>query len=139
MMLVIRRIDFGVWLFEQRKRDDSVGTLASNAFNHWRGDWSNNKTMLDCQDCLKKLGSGDTHLEALGSHDAAQDALEQAWWEYVSVLARDKARDVLLREIAATIERGLKDAEDVNGESKYIIDKDCGDLLQKLTQKLKEM
>ncbi len=116
-----------MWLLEQKVRSDNVGYLVHDFYVNQSEVEPKPKTMQDYKEHLIKRRARKMSLKAL----------EQAWWEYVDVLAEKRARFVLLREIAAVMERGIKNAEVQEGGC--LIEKDRVDLLQKLIQKLNNL
>jgi len=125
-----RRVEFYMWLFEQRGRKDDVGALARDVYEHRDEDVERfSRTMHDYKDYLKKRRAP----------EAVQKALEQAWWEYVDVLTEEKARREILKEIAAVVDRGLESIEDSEKGVLHVIDNDHVNLLKRLLQRLNEI
>lgn len=126
-----RRVDFSMWLFEQRKRDDRIGSVAYDAYQeHQNGKWPEAGGPL--QDYLD-------HMKESGVRGAPLKALDQAWWEYIDVVTRDLAQHYLLQEVGAVMERALLKAELLEDGDRYIIDGTYVERLQKLMAKLKEI
>jgi len=125
-----RRVDFSMWLFEQRKRDDRVGSVAFDAYQeHLNGEWPKIGTLQDYLD----------HMKESGVRGAPLRALDQAWWEYIDVVTKDIAQHHLLHEVGAVVERALLKAEHLEDGDRYVIDGTYVDRLQKLMAKLKEI
>jgi len=124
-----RRIDFSMWLFEQRKRSDRVGDVAYDAYQEYQnGKWPHAGTLQDYLD----------HMRERGVRGAPLKALDQAWWEYIEVVTRDISQHHLLQEVGAVMERALSKAEHLKDGDRYVIDGAYVELFQKLMAKLKE-
>ncbi|HPE63191.1 MAG TPA: hypothetical protein PLQ49_03680 [Methanothrix sp.] len=125
-----RRVDFSIWLFEQRKRDDRVGRAAFDAFQeHQKGEWPEARTLHDLLDRMK----------ARGVRGAPLKALDQAWWEYIDIVTKDIAQHNLLLEAGAVMERALSKVEHIEEGDRYVIDGAYVERLKKLFAKLKEI
>ena len=125
-----RRVEFSMWLFEQRKRDDRIGDLARDAFQeHQTGEWPENGTLQDYLD----------HMKEKGIRGAPLKALDQAWWEYLDVVTKDVAEHRILMEVGAVMERGLSEAEHLEEENRYVFEGSYAERIQKLMEKLKEI
>ncbi|HII07867.1 MAG TPA: hypothetical protein HA349_11315 [Methanotrichaceae archaeon] len=125
-----RRVEFSMWLFEQRKRDDRVGSVAFDAYQeHQSGKWPDADTFQDYLD----------HMLENRVRGAPLKALDQAWWEYIDVVTRDVAQHYLLLEVGAVMERALLKAEHLEDGDRYIIDGAYVERLEKLMAKLKEI
>ncbi|HPJ30735.1 MAG TPA: hypothetical protein PLZ42_05030 [Methanothrix sp.] len=125
-----RRVDFSIWLFEQRKRDDRVGRVAFDAFqDRQRGEWPEARTLQDLLDEMKKRGVRGAPLKAL----------DQAWWEYIEIVTRDVAQHHLLLEAGAVMERALSKAEHIEEGDRYLIDGAYVQRLERLLARLKEI
>jgi len=126
-----RRVDYSMWLFEQRKRDDRVGSVAYDAYQEYlNGKWPDEATTL--QDYID-------HMKEAGVRGAPLKALDQAWWEYIDVVTKDVAQHYLLQEVGAVMERALLKAEHLEDGDRYVIDGSYVERLQKLMAKLKEI
>lgn len=125
-----RRVDFSMWLFEQRKRDDRVGSAGSEAYQQYQtGRWPGAGTLQDRLDHMKKSGVRGAPLKAL----------EEAWWEYIDVVTKDVAEHHLLQEVGAVAERALSKAENIEEGERYAIDKAYVERLRRLLAKLQEI
>lgn len=125
-----RRVDFSIWLFEQRNRDDRIGRAAFDAFQeHQRRVWPEARTLQDRLDLMRERGVRGAPLRAL----------EEAWWEYIDVVTKDVAEHHLLLEAGAVMERALSKAEEVEDGDRYIIDGASAQRLKRLLAKLKEI
>jgi hypothetical protein len=125
-----RRVDFSMWLFEQRKRDDRVGSVAFDAYQqHQKGEWPEAATLQDHLD----------HMKEGGARGAPLKALDQAWWEYIDVVTKDVAQHYLLQEVGAVMERALLKAEHLEDGDRYVIDGAYVERLKKLMAKLEEI
>ena len=125
-----RRVEFSMWLFEQRKRDDRVGSVAFDAYQeHQSGKWPDADTFQDYLD----------HMLENRVRGAPLKALDQAWWEFIDVVTRDVAQHYLLLEVGAVMERALLKAEHLEDGDRYIIDGAYVERLEKLMAKLKEI
>lgn len=125
-----RRVDFSIWLFEQRKRDDRVGRAAFDAFQeHQRGEWPEAETLQDRLDLMR----------GRGVRGAPLRGLEEAWWEYIDVVTRDVAQKNLLMEMGGVVERALSKAEPAEDGDRYVIDGASVQRLKRLLAKLKEI
>jgi hypothetical protein len=125
-----RRVEFSMWLFEQRKRDDRIGDVARDAFQEYQtGEWSETGTLQDYLDHMKKKRVRGAPLKAL----------DQAWWEYLDVVTKDVAQHRILMEVGAVMERALSKAEHLEEENKYVFEGSYVERIQKLMTKLKEI
>lgn len=125
-----RRVDFSIWLLEQRKRDDRVGRVAFDAFQeHQKGETAEAENLQDRLDLMRERGVRGAPLKGL----------EEAWWEYLDVVTRDVAQKNLLVELGAVVERALSKAEPVEEGNRYYIDGAYVELLKRLLAKLKEI
>lgn len=125
-----RRIDFSMWLFEQRKREDRVGRAGSEAYQMYQtGRWPAGGTLQDRLDQMKNAGVRGAPLKAL----------DEAWWEYIDVVTKDVAEGHLLRELGAVAERALSKAEDIEEGERYAVDRAHVERLRRLLAKLKEI
>jgi hypothetical protein len=125
-----RRVDFSMWLFEQRKRDDAVGGAGSEAYQRYQtGRWPGAGTLQDRLDDMRKSGVRGAPLKGL----------EEAWWEYIDVVTKDVAEHHLLRELAAVAQRALSEAENIEEGERYAIDKAYVERLKRLLAKLREI
>ncbi|UEC42407.1 MAG: hypothetical protein METHAR1v1_570002 [Methanothrix sp.] len=125
-----RRIDFSMWLFEQRKREDRVGRAGSEAYQMYQtGRWPAAGTLQDRLDQMKNAGVRGAPLKAL----------DDAWWEYIDVVTKDVAEGYLLREVGAVAERALSKAEDIEEGKRYAIERDHIEQLRRLLAKLKDI
>ncbi len=125
-----RRVEFSMWLFEQRKRDDRVGGVARDAYlEHQNGEWPETGTLQDYLD----------HMKEKGVRGAPLKALDLAWWEYIDVVTKDVAQHRLLMEVGAVMERALLKAEHLEEENRYVVEAAYVERLQNLMSKLKEI
>ena len=125
-----RRVDFSMWLFEQRNRDDRVGSVAYDAYQEYqKGEWPETGALQDYLD----------HVKERGVRGAPLKALDQAWWEYIDVVTKDVAQYHLLWEVGAVMERALLKAEHLEEENRYVIDGTYVERIQKLMAKLGEI
>jgi hypothetical protein len=125
-----RRVEFWMWLFEQRKRDDRVGGVARDAYQEYQnGEWPETGTLQDYLD----------HMKEKGVRGAPLKALDQAWWEYIDVVTKDVAQHRLLMEVGAVMERALLKAEHLEEENRYVVEAAYVERLQNLMSKLKEI
>lgn len=125
-----RRVEFSMWLFEQRKRDDRIGGVAYDAYQeHQNGEWPKTGTLQDYLD----------HMKGKGARGAPLKALDQAWWEYLDVVTKDVAQHCILMEVGAVMERALSKAEHLVEENRYVFDGAYVERIQKLMTKLKEI
>ncbi len=125
-----RRVEFSMWLFEQRKRDDRIGDVARDAFQEYQtGEWPETGALQDYLD----------HMKEKRIRGAPLRALDQAWWEYLDVVTKDVAEHRILMEVGAVMERALSEAEHLEEENKYIFVGAYAERIQKLMEKLKEI
>ena len=125
-----RRVEFSMWLLEQRKRDDRIGDVARDAFQeHQTGEWPETCTLQDYLD----------HLKEKRVRGAPLKALDQAWWEYLDEVTKDVAQHCILLEVGAVMERALSEAERLEEENRYIVDGARVERIQRLMAKLKEV
>jgi hypothetical protein len=125
-----RRVDFSMWLFEQRKRDDRVGRAGSEAYQRYQtGRWPAAGTLQDRLDEMRKGGVRGAPLKGL----------DEAWWEYIDVVTKDVAEHHILREVGAVAQRALSTAEHIEEGDRYAIDGAYVERLGRLLAKLKEI
>jgi len=98
----MRYTNFNMWLFDQRKRGGSIGSLALSAYKEYeKGEWPKRGTMQHYID----------HLRNNGADDVVLKALEDTWLEYVDNLTTNIAQILLFDEIYAVIVAWLDGAK----------------------------
>ena len=125
-----RRVDFSMWLFEQRKREDRIGRAGSEAYQMYQmGRWPAAGTLQDRLDQMKDSGVRGAPLKGL----------DEAWWEYIEVVTKEVAEGHILREVGAVAERALSKAEDIEEGERYAVERAHVERLRRLLAKLKEI
>lgn len=125
-----RRVEFSMWLFEQRKRDDRIGDVARDAFQEYQtGDWPVTGTLQDYLD----------HMKEKRVRGAPLKAMDRAWWEYLDVVTKEVAQHCILMEAGAVMLKALSKAEHLEEENRYVFDGAYVERIQKLMTKLKEI